>query len=304
MKIIVTFCNAKGSKENMVLINLEDSSQKWPESISPNKGVTGITQNDKYIFALYQNQVNGIIIFDKKTLTAINEQELPDVKDPHSIVINAKNEVSLVSTGTDSVISYTFDSKKKTLSDQKVIWKPEGTKGDADTHHLNSLYQQGGKLFVSGFGLKSGDLWRTAGNGYIHNITDDTREIDPIYHPHSAIYREGIYYIESSTRKVKKGDKDIYTIKEGYTRGLFVSEDEKIIVVGSSSGRKRSKSTKLVNNFADPGLIEPACNVIILKKMSLLPMYKKTETINFYPKKNEIYDIISLDEVDEKLEVL
>lgn len=290
MKLLISFCNQhnRETQKNLVVLDTETKDTLKIEGYPNNNGVTGLTQDNENIYAIYQADTSGIVIIDKKTLKIKRSQKLPELKDPHSLII--KNSVLyIVSTGTDSINKYTVNHPTQTISFERIIWKPGDSKGDSDTHHLNSIYLYDGRIYVSGFGPKNGERWSSAENGYIIDVLSNEKIFEGIYHPHSIIvYKNKIFFTESSKRAVRKGKRTIIKLEEGYTRGLCIKGNT--IIVGTSSGRKRSKSTGLVNNFADPGMVEPSCKVMLFEKKWL--QYKKKTEFDFYPEYQEIYDIL------------
>jgi len=152
-----------------------------------------------------------------------------------------------------------------------------------------------GQVYISAFGFRKSEKWSSAEEGYIMNITENNKEIDHIYHPHSVFLESGIfskkniYYCESATRSVKKNNKTIVCIEKGYTRGLCIRG--KYLILGTSSGRKKSKSTNLINNPSDPGLLEEDCKLLVYKR-NFFNKFKLQKTFDFLPNHKEIYAII------------
>lgn len=293
MKLAISFCNqTDGNKKNISILDTEEHSVSCINIDFPNTGFTGVAQNENFIFALYQSQPNGIVIIDKKTSDVLAKSDLAEVIDGHSIVLK-DNNLYVVSTGNDSVIKYNYDQKNLKFDKPEILWKPNDSEGRNDTHHLNSLYSNKDKLFISGFGLKKGERWSSAKNGYIFEIVGQRKEIVNIFHPHSVfVYENEIYYTESSTRSIKRNNKTLIKLDQGYTRGLHVEMN--LVIIGLSSGRKNSKSTGIINNNADPGLSEPSCKILFFKRRSMFNKYKINDEFDFFPMHQEIYDICKI----------
>jgi hypothetical protein len=287
MKVIASFCNQKKYRNNVIVFDLENFKKQYIEGLHGN--FTGLTQDSEYIYAL--SQKDRIFVIRKDNYRIVTKKELDEVELGHSIVING-DDLYVVSTGTDKVLQYRFDKKRKKLIFAKEIWSPLESKGDADTHHINSICFHGHDLCVSAFGKKDGEKWNSATHGYVYNISANRRVLDKIYHPHSVnIVNDDIYYCESTTKSIKKNGDTIIKIDRGYVRGLSVFEN--YVIFGTSSGRKTSKSTGLVNNPRDPGQRVGDCRILVYKKDSSND-YKFIDQVILYPQLTEIYDILFL----------
>lgn len=112
--------------------------------------------------------------------------------------------------------------------------------------------------------------------------------------PHSIIvHDEDIIYAGSATHTVKKNGKVIVDLDIGYTRGLIVKNN--LLIVGSSVGRKKSKSTGIIVDNTEIDDKESLCKVTIFQKGFPFYKYKPIDTFNFYPEYQEIYDILLLE---------
>jgi GT2 family glycosyltransferase len=252
---------------------------------------TGITHAKGKIFVLFVSRWNKfhVAVLRDDNLAPLFYQELPEIKDGHSML--ATNDcLYVVSTGTDKVICY--DIKEESLENPRVVWR--ASKANADTHHINSIAEKEGEIIVSAFGPKSGLLWATASNGYIHNITSDSLVIDGIYHPHSLSIKKGQIFYSDSHRNALcvVGQKSAIFELNGYTRGVSWLSDE-LIFVATSIGRRISKSTGLISNPADPGEVAGECS-LLLGNISEKRIIRKTDLSWFGP---EIYDVLVLQEV-------
>lgn len=296
MKIAVSFCNQKEAPtdKNLVVIDFISGQESWISFGEIINGITGLSQNKDYIFLLYQGSENGIAILDKKTLKIILKSKLENVADPHSLVIDDDGNIYVVSTGNDRVSNYFFNKDNRSIEYVKTLWRPNGSEGKTDTHHVNSIFLHKDHLYVSAFGPKKSERWYSADDGYVYDITENKKIISNIYHPHSVfVDGKDVYYCESSSRSVKKNYRKIISLDAGYTRGLAIYED--YILLGTSSGRKNSKSTGVVNNPADPGSLEASCKLLVYKK-NLLNRYKLHKSFDFLPGHTEIYDVLTYEE--------
>jgi len=296
MKILISFCNLPGNYgNNLLLIDLETGKTRY--LLKNVSGFTGLTQDDEYFYALSQTSPTKIYIIEKFSGKVMLDQDLREVIDPHSLAVSG-NFIYIVSTGNDQVLKYKFDRSKKRLFFQKIFWWPEDSDKISDTHHLNSISVFKDHIYISAFGPKKSEKWDSANGGYVFNITENKKEIENIYQPHSMFIKnnifskKNIYYCESSTKSIRKNNRTIIRLKKGgYTRGLYL--EDKFLFLGTSGGRKKSKSTNLENNFADPGFSEEDCRLLVYKK-NMFNKFTLTKSFDFLPNHKEIYDIIVL----------
>lgn len=293
--ILVSFCNLpKPTKHPILRLNIPQTSNE-PINTRPIKlghpkpisSATGLTANMNNIFALYWAKNKFYVAaLKRKDLSPLYQQELPEIKDGHSILAS-ETQLFVVSTGTDEVIRYYIQDKK--LANPEVIWR--ASSAGTDTHHMNSIIKIGREIYISAFGLKTGELWASASNGYIHNITSDVRVKEGIYHPHSLSEKDGmLYYCESSTRSFCSLDKTILKL-EGYTRGIGWLTDD-LVCISSSMGRKISKSTGLIANSADPGELDGKSGITIMN-IKTKEVVSEANLAGYGP---EIYDVLVFDQ--------
>lgn len=297
MRVLISFCNQKNesNRDNLICLDVFSGEEKrfgsQLDSMFKNDGFTGIGQNKEFIFAAYNR---GVAVFKKDNFELFANVVSNELSDAHSMAVDG-NRLFVVSTGKDQVREYLFNNRKKRIDFSKVVWFPPGSNQEGDSHHLNSLFlTRMGNLYVSGFGPKEGQLWSSAKKGYIYNITKKKKEVSPIYHPHSVFVKgEKFYYCESSTKSVKVNKDSLIKLDSGYTRGLALKED--YLFLGTSTGRKSSKSQGIVNNPADPGLLIKDCRLLTYKKKDFFSKnYELLKEISFVPDYQEIYDIIVL----------
>ncbi|XLQ20256.1 MAG: hypothetical protein ACKUBY_00560 [Candidatus Moraniibacteriota bacterium] len=289
MKILTSFCKQSNNfSKNLLLVDLDSGKEEY--LIGESGGITGITQDNDFFYAVSKDVDEGLFIIDKKTKKIIFNEKLVELLAPHSIAVK-DDSIYIVSTGNDSVFKYAFDKEGRQVDLIGKEWSPEGSKGEIDTHHINSIFLYDNDIYVSAFGMKKSKKWSSAADGYIYNISKKIKKIEKIYHPHSVfIKNRNVYYCESSSRSVKINKTEVLKLKVGYTRGLSLNKD--YLVLGTSSGRKRSHSTGLINNPADPGVLEEDCRVLLYRKDELLKEYELIKELNFLPRHTEIYDII------------
>jgi hypothetical protein len=291
MKVLISFCNktAENIQKNLMLLDIESGKQRYLIE-QTSEGFTGLARDKNFFYALSQSPETGLVVVDRRTKKIIAQRKLKNLSDPHSLLVDGKY-LYAVSTGNDQVLKYKFDKDDLSVKFLGSVWCPPGSKGEKDTYHVNSIAKYGKSIYISAFGPKKSKKWSSAKKGFIYDITKNKTVVDEIYHPHSVKVIKGkIFYCESSSRSVRDGDKNILIkLKHGYTRGLaFVG---KYLVVGTSYGRKVSKSTGLINNQADPGALEEDCRVLVYKKNSDCEDYCLAKEFNFSSRHREIYYI-------------
>jgi hypothetical protein len=292
---LVSFCNLPASYHH-ALVCLEVTPDKKkafycePAAIKtinkPIRSVTGLAVNSNGVFFMFLSEgAFYLAALKREDLTLAYYQELPEVKDGHSILAVGDN-LYVVSTGTDEVLRYTLAGNE--VRDPEVFWRASNS--GADTHHVNSIMEINAEIFVSAFGPKEGVLWSSAVNGYIHNITSDTRVKEGIYHPHSLSKMNGmLYYCDSSRKALCSLEKNQFKV-DGYARGIAWLSDESVCV-GSSIGRRISKSTGLIANPADPGEVAGRSKISI-GNINDQRVIAEFDLSRFGP---EIYDILLLE---------
>lgn len=292
MKFLITFCNQKNTTNlnNLLLVDTFTNSKKIIDIQIYNSGFTGITTDKENIYFTYQGEPSGIITLSKKTLKIKDRVLINDLKDSHSILAIPGDGIYAVSTGNDTVYKFKFDKKGLIDITPEIIWRPRGSKGKEDTHHVNSISYWNGELYVTAFGLKEGDSWRTTKNGYVHNISKDKQVINGIYHPHSLKIIDGdFYYIESTSCTLKKNEETVYKLDKGYARGFDMKG--RSILFGTGTGRKTSKSTGEKIQKEKQLNLDEVCDIFVLKKGLFSKEYKVNKIFSYFPDYQEIYDI-------------
>ena len=263
---IVSFCNnPSASASPLLCIKISKDNTLSNEFAPINLGfpgtsthATGLTSSDELIFIAFHSEgIFYISVLARNNLLPVFQQPLPEAKDIHSLLVWGKS-LYVVSTGTDQVLSY--DILSHGLTNPTVVW--QASKENRDTHHINSIALHNNELFISAFGPKTGSLWSSAQNGYIHNINRDSRLKENIFHPHSlSANNEKLYYCESHKGSFCSLNGEIFTLP-GYTRGVsWLSPTQ--ICIATSIGRKVSRSTGMVGNPGDPGEVHGLCGITI-----------------------------------------
>ena len=159
--ILVSFCNLPSPTIYPVLClripgDLENPIDYAPITLGypePVRDARGLAANGKKIFILFSRFIASenenkyyLAILRQNDLSPLSYQELTDVKDGHSIFATKKN-IYVLSTGTDEVLRY--DILDDRVHNAQVIWR--ASDAQIDTHHINSITEMNGELFISDF---------------------------------------------------------------------------------------------------------------------------------------------------------
>lgn len=287
--LLISFSNLGSAQASSLMrYDTQDGSINWVDmglaheiTISSTTGICA-AENRLYVLAI-RSDVTHIFAFDRTSLAPLWHQALPEIIDAHSIAIEGQHAY-IVSTGTDEVMRYRIT--EKTLVAPQVAWTPSSA--GKDTHHLNSVTNHQGNMYVTGFGPKKSERWSSADDGYIYNLTQDTYIKTGVYHPHTLISHNGtLYYCDSSRAAFSNMDGPLVEL-EGYVRGACFSS-KTVAYIGTSMGRKVSKSTGIVNNPADNGEDWGFCGITRFDTHS-----KTTSAIDLSQYGREIYDVYYL----------
>jgi hypothetical protein len=292
MKILASFCNLPITKNTGILQIDFISNQFTPIKLWDYLKVstcTGLTADEEHVYILcVSHGTHYLVGLRHADFAPVFCQVLPEIQDGHSILAK-DGYLYVVSTGTDSVIRYTLSPLG--VDAPQEVWR--ASESGVDTHHINSIIEWDGNLVISAFGPKDGTLWASASNGYIHDITRDIRVKSGIYHPHSLCTRgERLYYCESARGLFCSLEGPIFPLP-GYARGVCWLADD-LVCVGSSIGRRVSKSTGLIANPADPGDPTGTCSITIVRVGN--GNYKVENRINLEWFGPEVYDLLTIND--------
>lgn len=284
--IIISFCNLpKHSDSGLLLFDLCCSKTRWLELGLSTKvtSCTGISQADGYILSLAEfGEEVYVVVTNSEDFQPLYYQRLFEIRNAHSICVDG-DIVLIVSTGTDEVVAYQWGPHGFTF--QGTVWTPSQAK--KDTHHINSITcVDRENILVTAFGPKKADLWQSASNGYVCNIKSGNFIKTGINQPHSLrASSQTLYYCESANQGLVALDGGNLYNADGYTRGLCF-RDQNRVIFGTSVGRRKSKSTGIMRNPADPGDPFGVCGITALDLQTRCAF---TTDMSKYGR--EIYDI-------------
>jgi len=248
-------------------------------------GVLGIAKCRDRIVAILQGP-RMALAWLTPSYRIVELRPLQLVQGGHSIAV-CDHRIYIASASTDAIVEY------DPSCGESIHWSDNAD--GKDTIHLNSILWHQGSLYFSAFGKKKGELWSTAEEGYLKELSSGRTVLAPLFHPHSVTaYGEYLYCCESSRIAVHRSDGDCLVVDAGYVRGLLVQSD--VLCIGISRGRKRSKSTgKIVDNPADPGELTDRCGVLVYHtREGRLSESNPAGWIDLGEYSNEIYDLLAL----------
>jgi len=260
----------------------------------PGLGATGLLRVGGRIYVVLRAQARStsepersdIAVLCAKTLRELDRWRVPDAADLHSLACDG-DTLYAVSTGTDELLALPLDGPGRGT----VTWRPAGATDRLDGHHLNGLLLADGELYISGFGPKpAGADWKEARDGFLCRIDGPVLR-QGLRHPHSILELDTTFVIcESPSRLALALDGRRSDTLPGYTRGLCLADDA--LYVGTSMGRRRSKSTGTLNNLAAPGgfAVEGACALVRLDPATL----SLSSTLSLAAYGRELYDLLPL----------
>jgi hypothetical protein len=289
--LLVSFCNVKDrSKLVLAAVNLrveEPPEVRWIKIKGKTpRGATGMCYWNGLVCVVHQQLGAGVppgfVLLDPdQGFKEVGAGTLPLRSDPHAVCAR-DGGLYFALSGKDSIYRATLDERSGKW-EEAPYWVFPGSSGEADERHLNGLDFVDGKLCVSGFGRKEGEMWPSARSGFIYNVDKGEYVAQGIYHPHSLMDDSGTLWVcESPNRRVWSGDGEEYDFPPGYIRGLAV-EDE-CLYVGSSKSRVISKSTGRPN----PQEYSGVCCVYRIDRSS----GEFEVLVDFSEARNEIFELL------------
>lgn len=227
-----------------------------------------------------------LVLYSKEDFSELNKVLIKETKDVHSICVFG-GDLAVVSTGTNEVHYYNLknifnQNEVDPVRKQKTSLTHDVT---TDLIHLNGVALRNNRLIISGFGLKNqDDRWNKALGGFVLDLDSNKNLNDTsLLQPHSIFVNNYLYYCESGKGKIYKDNEVIMKVDEGYSRGLFVTNDSKIIFVGISSRFYQEINVTQIKPKVAKYLLDSHGNYVL------------NESLVFDDPGSEIYDIVCLD---------
>lgn len=201
-------------------------------------GVTGISGDERFIYAATQSKV--IAVMERKSLQLASFFIHHEIQDPHSILLDG-DRLLVVASGLNAV--YECPVENGFVMGERPFWKSSDFGKDLD--HFNSIMKYENRILLSGFGRNDGS-WASAKSGYALDLASGERIVEGLMHPHTIMECKGrLIACESTRGAVVEIPRNREAILTGYTRGLC--EGPEGLYVAVSAGRKVSRSTGAEN---------------------------------------------------------
>jgi GT2 family glycosyltransferase/glycosyltransferase involved in cell wall biosynthesis len=290
MHILTSFCNLRApGVPALGLLNaatLEFQVLRLPRELECCHSITGLALCDRYVYAagLESESSSVLFIFNRSDFALARQYTFRSGSDIHSLL--ARNgRLYAVSTGTDDIIELRL--RKADVVSEVCYWRPDRNGVREDIHHLNTVSFWHDEILVSAFGKKASPEPNSPREGFIAIVSTGARLAVELNQPHSlAALGEGLAYCESRRRAVRVIGDDRIQHLPGYTRGLCTVGDG--LFVGTSLGRQFSRSTGLINNPADDGLLAGQCSISRLS----IATFEVELTVDLGAQAHEIYDLL------------
>jgi hypothetical protein len=299
--ILVSLCNVRS--RTAARLAVFDPKQETlsplclPESVPANMGVTGLIADQCYIYVATQIALSTskencrfLLTFNRSDFTLFSTYSFQQAVDVHSLCWY-NGRVMVVSSGTDEIIALEISGGK--VLAEAVYWRLEQGEARHDLQHLSGICAVPGGLIVCGFGKKSAQLWSSATDGFLIDLSRGSRILSALHQPHSVTrFSSSIFYCESRKMAIRRCYDTKFQLLPGYTRGMCHSGS--FLFVGASIGRKRSRSTEeLVENFAESG---SKCEEISISRLDPDTLSILSST-GFDSGGGEIYDLLPIDDI-------
>lgn len=302
MHILVSFCNLRAP--GVPALGLLDAATmefhvlQLPPEVARCNGITGLALCDRYVYAAalpsqsmrlataFASSV--LLIFNRRDLSLASHYTFRSGTDIHSLLAQ-EGRLYAISTGTDEVIEMRLQNAD--VVSEVCFWRPDRDGPREDIHHLNAISLWRDELLVSAFGKKNSQRWHSARDGFITSISSGEMLAVGLDQPHSlADLGKRLAYCESRYRAVRVIGDDRVQQLPGYSRGLCTVGDS--LFVGTSMGRQLSKSTGLINNPADEGLLGGQCSISRLS----IATFEVEHMVDLGAQAQEIYDLLPVDD--------
>jgi hypothetical protein len=283
--LLVSLCNVGEQTPSSLLLVDVLSWEVTPLAVAAGAGATGLCKIGDEILVAYQTAESAVAVLDARTLQVLREVPVPGARDVHSLVA-WKDGVAVASSGTDEVLWYRYDGS--VFVDRTVLWAAGAAR--RDTVHVNGLTTHGDALICCAFGARrsEGDLWSESQNGFVYDVVNERVVLDGLGHPHSvASLGDELFLCESSRKRFRSVDRPIAEL-HGYTRGVAWVDGGRV-VVGTSRGRVRSRSSNQLLNPADDGIAAGDCALHVVGLDGAVH-----EMVSLAGYGREIYDVLRL----------
>jgi hypothetical protein len=298
--ILASFCNVTRQEAPKLALFNPTSGRSIPVSLPGTlqriRGITGLTSDERYIYAATQRAEFGgeqgsfLLTFARKSFAFVSSFRFTHAVDVHSMCLRL-GRLLVVSTGTDEVIELKINDGS--VQSERVYWRARPGEKRSDNRHLNGICSTPEGVLLCGFGVRSDDLWNSATNGFIFNLDQEEMLASGLEHPHSVVcFRSSIVFCESRRRTVRLWRKPIDQSLPGYTRGLCHAGF--FLFAATSVGRRESGSTgHAIENPSALGPKHGGCTIHQLEPGTLAVL----KSFRLNAEAREIYDLLAIDDI-------
>lgn len=301
--ILISFCNTPPGAPALALFDIERGVVTVPHVPEiASHGATGLAVHGELLFVMtsklqrdLQPSVDPpnpsvLFVLNRRDLSRLTQYTCASVFDGHSIMARDR-ALDVVSTGSDEVVRLHFHGPA--VVKEEVIWRADPIGPRTDLHHLNAIGLWKDQTVITGFGRKTNITWSSAGEGFVKVLPDDRILETGVRHPHSLLDLDGVLaYCQSGTTSVHKHGERASQVLPGYTRGLARAGNR--VFVGTSKGRRVSKSTGHLTNRGDPGATAGRCGLALLDAVT----FDVEAFVDLSTYGAEIYDLLAVSDVD------
>ena len=262
-RMMVSFPHQWTPEQQQSLLHLGDEETKWVdlydfEAECP-AAAYGLAVDEEHILAGVNQklfvgdrfrQVGGHLAIISAETGKLEDIVDLQIRDVHSVAVDNGN-VYLVSSEQNAVLA--VDKDKLGTEKPEIVYRAHPA--EVDMVHLNSLSAKNGEILVSGFGLREGERWHTARNGFIADVQTGEVLQENIYHPHSVTMAGNgeVLVCESSKGRLHNvSTGEVIFETPNYLRGIACPDDNTLLI-GQSKGRYNSALPNVIFNAADPG---------------------------------------------------
>jgi len=253
VRVVVTFCNQRSTPRLAVCaVDLETGDRAWldvPDDFA--KGAAGIAPAGDGLLVACQD--GGVVAYDAE-LKPRATIPTPSAGNLHSMLYQAREHALYVTSAhNDTLFRYELDDSATALVGHDAVFCADPSRRGQDRYHLNSVVEWRGELYVTMFGVATGEAHTTRRNGAVVRVRDGEAIATGLYHPHTLfVMNDELFVIESqahAVRRVAGGEPATWTVPYGYPRGVVATSD-RTIWVGVSAMRRESNSLGTPNVIA------------------------------------------------------
>ena len=201
MSLLVSLCNRSRRRfyqeRDVFLLRVDSETADvtpvhLPGNVSQHaNGMTGIARRPGGYVAVL---APASLLYLSESLEVEQVFHLNRVHDGHGIAYH-DGVCYIASSGSDSVVAFS------PAAGEKVFWAAND--GGKDTLHVNSVLAGDRGCWITAFGPKSDQLWRSANHGYVMNVATGERVVTEIFHPHTLCAADSrMYWCDSSRMTV------------------------------------------------------------------------------------------------------